>query len=218
MSNRVYLCCTHFSTPPQETDWPAFGDESGTEYEAAYCIPLFWLCLFAPQDVHLAPGHEDMLETPRDYAFLACPRDDGLARLKARSAVLRRALGEERHGLYLEWQARIARESYSHVLVRTEELDMMDEEGQLQQDLLAALFELDTACANGALVIGPVLASLAGFPYPAEPRRYNSHVLAGTAISAEGWPPALPEPEPRIEPNGAEVVEVLEVRPWWKFW
>lgn len=216
MSNRVYLCCTHFSTPPQEADWPAFSDESGMEYEAAYCVPFFWLCLFGPQDVHLAPGEEGMFDTQRDYAYLACPREEGLARLKARSAVLRRALGEERHALYLEWQARIARESYSHVLVRTEELDMMDEEGQLQQDMQAALADLDAGCASGALVIGPVLASLAGVPYPPELRRYNAHVLAGTAISAEGWPPALPEPEPQIESNDAEVPATA--RPWWKFW
>ena len=216
MTNRVYLCCTNFSTPPQETDWPAFGDESGMEYETAYCVPLFWLCLFGPQDVHLAPGDEGVFDIARDYAYLAFPRDEGLARLRQRSAMMRRAVGDERHALYLEWEARIAREHYSHVLVRTTELDMMEEEGRLQHDMLAALADLDAACASGTLEITPVLANLIGMPYPAEPQRYNSHVLAGTAISAEGWPPALPEPEPRLEVNGADVV--VEARPWWKFW
>lgn len=217
MSNRVYLCCTHFSTPPRDTDWPAFADESGTEYEAAYCIPLFWLCLFGPQDVRLAQAEEeDMAATPRHYAYLTCQRDEGLARLKGRSSVLRRTLGEARHALYLEWEARIARESYNHVLVRTEELDMMDEEGQLRQDLLAALADLEAACASGTLDMSPVLASLAGLPYPPELQRYNAFVLAGTAISAEGWPPALPEPAPGVGFSGAEVV--AGARPWWKFW
>ena len=216
MSNRVYLCCTNFSTPPQETDWPAFCDESGMEYEAAYCVPFFWLCLFGPQDVHLAPAEEDLDDGQRDYAYLACPRDEGLARLKQRSAMMRRALGDARHALYLEWEARIAREHYSHVLVRTTELDMMDEAGRLQHDMLAALADLDAACASGTLEVTAVLASLAGLPHPAELQRYNGFVLAGTAISAEGWPPALPEPEPRVESDGPEVV--MEARPWWKFW
>lgn len=215
MSNRVYLCCTHFSSPPQGGDWSAFAEESGTEYEAAYCIPLFWLCLFAPHDVQLAPGQEDLLDTPRDYAFLTCPRNDGLARLAQRSAAMRHALGPERHALYQEWAARIARESYSHVLVRTEELDMMDEEGQLQHDMLAALAELDAAGASGALVIGPVLASLAGMPYPAELQRYDARVLTGTAISAEGWPPAMPQPGPPLEQDDAAPPAA---RSWWKFW
>lgn len=216
MSNRVYLCCTHFSHPPGEQEWPAFADESGTEYEAAYCIPLFWLCLFGPQDIQLALVEDEDADAPRSYAFLACPREDGLARLKARSSVLRRSLGAERHELYLEWAARLGRESYSHILVRTVELDMMEEEGQLQQDMLAALSDLEAACASGALVVSPVLANLAGFPNPPELRRYNSNVLAGTAISAEGWPPALPEPAPKLEQDSVDMAATR--RAWWKFW
>lgn len=216
MSNRVYLCCTHFSTPPGEGDWPAFADVSGTEYEAAYCIPLFWLCLFAPQDVQLAVAEEDDGATPRSYAFLACRREDGISRLRARSGVMLRALGDARHALYLEWTARLGRESYSHILVRTEELDMMEEEGQLQQDLQAALADLDAACASGELLVSPVLANLAGFPNPPELQRYNSNVLAGTAISAESWPPPLPEPALRLEQDSAEMPATR--RAWWKFW
>ena len=216
MSNRVYLCCTHFSTPPGDKDWPAFADESGLEYEAAYCIPLFWLCLFAPQDVQLARVEDEDADAPRHYAFLACPRDQGLARLKSRSAVMLRALGDKRHELYLEWAARLARESYSHILVRTVELDMMEEEGQLQQDLLAGLADLDAACASGKLALSPVLANLAGVPCPPDLQRYNSGVLAGTAISAEGWPPALPEPAPILEQDSIELAAAP--RPWWKFW
>ena len=155
-------------------------------------------------------------DAPRSYAYLACPREDGLARLKARSSVLRRSLGAERHELYLEWAARLGRESYSHILVRTVELDMMEEEGQLQQDMLAALSDLEAACASGALVVSPVLANLAGFPNPPELRRYNSNVLAGTAISAEGWPPALPEPAPKLEQDSVDMAATR--RAWWKFW
>lgn len=216
MSNRVYLCCTHFSTPPGDGDWPAFADESGLEYEAAYCIPLFWLCLFAPQDVRLAKVEDEEAGAPRQYAYLACARDEGLARLKRRSAVMLRALGGQRHDLYLEWAARLARESYSHILVRTVELDMMEEEGQLQQDLLAGLADLDAACASGDLTLSPVLANLGGVPCPPDLQRYNSSVLVGTAISAEGWPPALPEPAPKLEQHGVDIP--VPPRAWWKFW
>src|SRR5471032_1627006 len=77
MSNRVYLCCTDFSTPPAEGDWHAFGERSGTEYEAAYCIPLYWLCLFGAEDIRLARTQAEEDAEARDYAYLVCERQAG---------------------------------------------------------------------------------------------------------------------------------------------
>ena len=215
MSNRVYLCCTDFSTPPAEGDWHAFGERSGTEYEAAYCIPLYWLCLFGAEDIRLARTQAEDDEEARDYAYLVCERQAGLARLQARAAALQGPLGLERHALYLEWMARIAQEPFSHVLVRTEELDAMDEEGQFQQELRTALMDLDVACntviVTGELVVSPALANLAGFPNPPELQHYDAFVLAGAANSSERWPTPF---APVLQQPAAEHPS----SPWWKFW
>lgn len=219
MSNRVYLCCTDFSTPPAEGDWHAFAANSGMEYEAAYCIPLYWLCLFAPEDLRLAHADgEEEGEQGRDYAFLVCERQAGLARLHARGAALQGPLGAERHALYLEWMARIGQEKFSHLLVRTEELDAMDEEGQFQQELRAALSDLDAACKaameTGALDISPALANLAGFPNPPELQHYDAFVLAGAANSNPRWP----APFASVQQPAATPAAERPSAPWWKFW
>ncbi|MFM2087140.1 MAG: hypothetical protein RLZZ237_2009 [Pseudomonadota bacterium] len=215
MSNRVYLCCTDFSTPPAEGDWHVFGERSGTEYEAAYCIPLYWLCLFGVEDIRLARTQDEEDEQARDYAYLVCERQAGLARLQTRAAALQGPLGAERHALYLQWLARIAQESFSHVLVRTEELDAMDEEGQFQQELRTALSDLDAACSaaleTGEFAISPALANLAGFPNPPELQHYEAFVLAGAANSNVRWPTPF---APALQQPAAERVS----SPWWKFW
>src|SRR5450830_860719 len=193
MANRVYLCCTDFQNFPSESQFDNFFQASGTEYEANWAIPLFWLCLFSSADIRILPadhnrsdvdnGHEEeeldddeFDDESRAYAYLFCSRSDGIQRLKQRAVMLEKALGDEHYALYGEWIARLEAETFHNILVRTEELDAMGSEGELEEQLREALKYLGgdhqqegfrvVGSANGPQRWPPLLATKPDIPSP----------------------------------------------------
>jgi hypothetical protein len=224
MANRVYLCCTDFQDFPSESQFDDFFKVSGTEYEANWAIPLFWLCLFSSADIRILPadhnrseadnGHEEeepdddeFDEESRAYAYLFCSLSDGIERLKRRAGMLEQALGEERYALYGEWIARLQAETFRHILVRTEELDAMGSEGELEEQLRAALQYLDGDHQQEGFRMTGAISNIAGFQEDANLARCEGFALVGSANGPQRWPPllakkpAIPPPEKSLPPQ-----------------
>jgi hypothetical protein len=212
------------------------------EYEAAARIPLFWMCLFSEDDIQLSAGADagtgdaahpqrmddgnDGSEGDEDDDFydedggddedrpppIFRERATGIARLRQRSAMLRPALGAERHALYEEWIARIEAEPWRHILVKTAELDMMSEAGELEQELRRCYQDLAGLDARQSWQMTPAMFNLAGLDPESALDELPGWALAGSANSAMRWPPELGRPgrcpQRRCGPE----------RPWWMFW
>lgn len=230
MANRVYLHCTNFQTLPKPEEWDSFFEQSGVEYEAPARIPVFWLSLFASADVKLAEvdyGDADFEEEcadedsdePRRYAYLICDRVSGVEQLRARAKMLEAALDDEQFALYEDWMARIASEPYRNVLVRTEELDCMDEEGQFEARLRAALQLLEEGGVDGVLQMNEAIRDITGI-WSDDLHEYDSFELVGSANSIPDWPEPLVRrhrlPTVTVAPRGRSVAP--STKPWWAFW
>lgn len=230
MSNRVYLHCTNFQALPKPEEWDSLFEQSGIEYEAPARIPVFWLFLFVSSDVQLAEvdyGDADFEEEcadedgeePRRYAYLICDRVSGIERLRTRAHLIKAALDEEQFKLYEDWTARIASEPYRNILVRTEELDCMGEEGQLEARLRVALQLLEEVGVDGALQMNEAMRDITGI-WSDDLHEYDSIELVGAANSIPKWP------EPLVRRHSLPTVTVasragsaaLLTKPWWAFW
>lgn len=212
MSNRVILSCTSFEAMPKASQWDDFFKVSGIEYEAKACIPIYWLCAFSAQDVHiLESDHEAFDEDERPYAFLLCSRLTALARLASRAAIVRDAVGSERFQLYEQWMERLAAEPYLNVLVRTEELDWMAQTGELERDLRKALSHLESTINQGSLILSNAMRDIVGLWSQEELNECESFELAGNANTAHPWPLRFTPPQPQ------RAVEASKKR-WWCLW
>lgn len=216
MSNRVYLSCTDFLEFPLEDQFEEFFRLSGIEYEANSRIPIFWLCLFSPGDVKIALADHGEFEDggAQSYAYLSCPKSDGLERLKFCAPILEKVLGDERVALYQEWVARVENEPFKNVLVRTEELDGMCEEGEFEHTLRQALVDLEQVRVQGEIQISAAMADIAGLSSESLLSEYESFVLVGAANASLRWPYRL-IPEPIVE---QAPLPTPPEKPWWKFW
>lgn len=238
MSCRVYLCCTDFAAMPSEQEWDRFFSVSGIEYEANTRIPLFWLCLFISSDIKIVPGSENYVsdsgdddaidedfdegnrhflyddESYRPYAYLSCLRTVGIDQLKRRSEMMRSALGAERHALYLEWIARLEAEPFQYILVRTEELDGMGDDGELEDLLRRAIEDLELATQTRTFVMSSDMNNLVGLSEDRLVSECESYELVGGANSAVKWPLRLSSRE-----VAKEVPLVAPVKKSkWMFW
>ncbi len=244
MSNSVYLYCTNFEGLPTEDQSEEFFSMVGTEYEASARIPLFWMCLFSEDDIHISSGaHAEQGDTAhqrrgddgseddedddfedddegddedRPHAYLSCERTAGIARLRQRSPMLRPVLGAERHALYEEWIARLEAEPWQHILVKTAELDMMSEAGELEQELRRSYRDLAGLDVRQSWQMTPAMFNLAGLDPECALDASPAWALAGSANSATRWPAELEQPA-ELESAGATAT-VPSARPWWMFW
>lgn len=185
----AHLHFTDADKPPHdEAEAEALTRDSGTEYVATACIPLFWLCLFSPENIRISPPnalHEyDGQYEP--YPYLACARAEALARLKARKRMMERSLGE-RYPLYTQWIDSVAGELYAHVLVLTEDLIPKYGEAAFEATLRRALTHLDKASATGVLLMSETLSDLAGLWLGESPGECDAVDLLGTDIPRGYW-------------------------------
>ncbi len=234
MSNRVYLHCTDASVlPASDEAWEKFFARSGIEYEASARIPLFWLLLFASPDLRVAevanedePGADEACGEddedgfgPHRYAYLHCARADGAARLRARAPWVTRSLDPDQVSLYEAWAARIAAEPYEHIIVRTEELDMMSDEGQLEAHLREALRHLEQADVDGRLQMTSAIGEITGL-WSDDVPAYEAFELVGGANATPAWPDPLParDPSPAVVVVPRTPGLAQAPKPWWAFW
>jgi hypothetical protein len=200
MSNRVYFCCSDFTGLPDDEDFDAFSNASGIEYEASYTIPLFWLALFSAGDIALAKQN-GLDDEDREYAYLFGDKAAGVERLRALSPAMRAALGARRFALYEEWIGRIAAEPFQHTLVRTVELDWMDDEGELERQLRAAFDDLEHARQTDDLRLGGAIRNLISVSSGESLEQIEGFRLAGAANASDEWPPRLTLPPPALAPS-----------------
>ncbi|WP_101925061.1 MULTISPECIES: hypothetical protein [Luteimonas] len=215
MSNRVYLHCTNVQSLPKSDAWASFFEQSGVEYEAGECVPLFWLLLFVASDMRLAEVDSDDDidgdDERRSYAYLICDRNTGVERLRARAPLMRASLDDDQFALYEAWSTRMAQEPYANILVRTEELDCMGEEGQLESQLREALQQLEQIPAEGPLGMGTTLRNITGL-WAENMHACDAFELVGTANTSPTWPtPFAPRPLPAAP-------AIPRTKPWWAFW
>lgn len=211
MSNRVYLCCTDFPDLPAESQLEDFFRVSGIEYEAKACVPLFWMFLFSGADVRILPAnHNGFDDDSHPYAYLFCSRLTGLERLRSRAEMLERALGSERYALYLEWITRLESENFQNILVRTEELDWMGEEGELEKTLRKAYKHLEDVRQQEGFRMSNAMNDIAGLWQNEVLSECEAYELVGSANSAQRWPPRFVE-QPVIAPPPVKKSK-------WLFW
>ncbi|MDO5693729.1 MAG: hypothetical protein Q4G70_14845 [Pseudomonadota bacterium] len=213
MSNRVYLYCTNFKSIPKPDEWDAFNRQSGVEYEAKACIPIFWLCLFSISDIKIVSSdHNGFDDDWRPYAYLLCSRQSGIERLRVRSLMIKNALGDIRFSLYSEWLQRMENEPYDNVLVLTEELDWMEqEEGALEKMLIKSLQHLEKVSAEGSMKMSNAMNDIAGLWSEETLNECESYELSGNANENPSWP----LPFVKISKNAGVVIPN---KPWWIFW
>ncbi|WP_144424000.1 hypothetical protein [Herbaspirillum hiltneri] len=232
MANRVYLCCTDFQDFPTESQFDDFFKVSGTEYEANWAIPLFWLCLFSSADIRILPanhnrsdvdsGHEEdeldddeFDDESRAYAYLFCSRSDGIERLKRRAGMLKKTLGDERYALYCEWTARMETETFHNILVRTEELDVMGAEGELEGQLREALEYLESSHEQEGFRMIGAISNIAGLQEDMNLARCEGFALVGSANGPQRWPPSLTT-KPSISSSQSSLPPQKKSK--WLFW
>lgn len=213
MSNRVYLYCTNFQSLPKPDERETFFKQSGVEYEANACIPIFWLCMFSAADVRIVPtDHNGFDDDWRPYAYLFCSRKLGIERLHTRAPMMKDALGDLRFSLYTEWLARMENEPYENILVRTEELDWMGEDGELEKTLRKAMQHLEKVCAEGSMKMSNAMNDIAGLWSQEILNECESSELVGSANTSPSWPlPFVPRPIRSTDTPH-------EKKPWWAFW
>ncbi|MBS4679879.1 hypothetical protein, partial [Klebsiella pneumoniae] len=200
-------------------------------------IPLFWLCLFTGTDIKIAPGSENYVADAdgdaidedfdeaslstqdgedgyRPYAFISCLKADGIDRLKQRSEILLASLGAERHRLYLEWIARMEAEPFRNILIKTEEIDGMGSDGELEALLRCAMRDLEAAMQSGVLVPSSELNNMMGLQEGSVLSECESFELAGCANSTQQWPQRLSA----TQREQADVLVPQIKKPKWMFW
>lgn len=212
MSNRIYLYCTNFQSLPKPDEWENFFRQSGIEYEAKASIPIFWLCLFSSSNIRMVqPNHNGFDDDWRSYPYLMCSRKSGLDRLKERAPMMQKALGELRFALYTEWLQRIEHEPYENILVRTEELDWLGNEGELEGSLRKALKHLEQVCAEGSMRMSNAMNDISGLWSDEVLNECESSELVGISNESNSWPQ-------RFEPLPIRMQDVPKKHPWWAFW
>lgn len=211
MSNYVYLYCTDFPDMPKEFQVEDFLRNSGIEYEAKACIPLFWMCLFSSADIRILPAnHNGFDDDSRPYAYLFCSRLTGIKNLINRSEMLKKVLGAERHALYIEWIARLESENLQNILARTEQLDWMGEEGELEETLRKAYRHLEDSRQNEGFRMSNAMNDIAGLWENEVLSECEAFELVGSANDAQRWPQRF------VEQLVTQLPPMKKSR--WRFW
>lgn len=211
MSNTVYLSTTNADRYPGEEEAAHFFQTSGTEYAAKACIPLFWLCLYAVEDIRLVPANASGFDDDqREFAYLMADRQTAIGRATRRLDLMRNALGDKRSALFEEWIARLGNESHKNVLTRTEQLDCMEQEGALEVKLKRALAHLDQPSQRTQFRLSETMRDICGLWSDEELGDCESMELVGSTLFPTRWPQPF-TPVTRKMPAQAS-------RPWWRFW
>lgn len=199
MGNRVYLYCTTATEIPKNDEWDKFFENCGTEYEAQYSIPLYWLILFRESDIRISLKNINELsedDSEREYPYLLCNRQLGITRLKQFSRLIKQGLGNIRHDTYLEWVGRLESENMPNIIVRTLELDWTYGEGEFEKDLREALSHIEAMSNESEFVASNTVKNVCGININNEFCDSESFVLVGSANDRTGWPTRYAPPTP----------------------
>lgn len=199
MSNKAYLYCSQ--EPLIYPYWDSAARGSSAHKCVAFvdgCIPLLWLLLFAPEDIH----SETLADDNGQNWLLAAPctrLSRALAQLEARRGWVNQLFaangGLDTHiDAFAAYLHSLPQQAY--ISLDTVELQCMDADFQcLPQQLGAVLAQLaaqDPAVKAGLLDLSTVIDDRRFLPWPsayqAEPEdRWNLFRLLGEAVEAAPW-------------------------------
>lgn len=211
MSNTVYLSTTDAQQYPREDEFDRFFQASGTEYAAKACIPLYWLCLFKAEDIHLVPANVNGFDDDsREFPYLLADRRLAIQHARERLEWVRLALDARRVELFEQWLVRLGAETHANVLVRTEQLDWMQKEGELQDQLRKALTHLDQPSQKSEFRMSNAMRDICGLWADEALSECEAFELVGSANGMESWPQRFVAAKaPSAEPKR---------RAWWRWW
>lgn len=109
-----------------------------------------------------------------------------------------------------DWIQHIEAEPYRYILVRTEELDWMCSEGELEERLHNAFKHFDQLDIDGEWRLSNTIRDLAVLWNGEALNECESFALVGSANGKERWPPRytpLPDHPPK-----------RPMLPWWAIW
>ena len=152
MSN--YSLLGFFNDPPTHTQ-----EEQIYTYEAAYTIPLFWLCLFNSSDIYdpdlvyeadsnnqdtgvvdaAAAQPDEGSDEQEDYSYLYTTTDQALQNGQQRRDLLVQALSEEQIELYDAFITKIEDFPENYVVVNYEDLAAMSDAGDFSANIRQCL-------------------------------------------------------------------------------
>lgn len=210
MGNRIYLCCTSFESMPGDNQWDAFFKNSGAEYEAAGHLPFLWLALFDEACIRINPADRNgFSDDERAYAYLVGRRSDCLQRIQRVRDITVRQPNTPASLVLDEWIDRLSQESHPFIMVRTEELDWMGQEGDLAAELRKGLGHLQESLARAELKFSNTIRYVCGLSELDEFHACEPAWLVGWANGSVEWPRKA-APEMTMTPMPRKV--------WWKFW
>jgi hypothetical protein len=194
MSNRTYLTCTNFDQMPSGSNWNDFFSQSGNEYEAKACIPIFWLLIFDLNSLKIfTNSHLSDDVDFRPYPYLICDKKSGVNRLKSKIQSMKVTLGNDRFQLYAEWIAKIEAEPHKNIIVRTEELDWMCSEGDLEKEILIAIKKINLIRADEIFVVNSSITNVTGLWNEDLLNECESYELVGIDLK-NNWPQRYKQP------------------------
>ncbi|GGX30062.1 hypothetical protein GCM10007242_40820 [Pigmentiphaga litoralis] len=219
MSHPVFLNATSHPRMPDGSsrEWEAFFLEGGPELEANAHIPILWMALFTPMDLHWArliddedldsDAREDMMEYgDTQYPYLVTSLERALATLGQRAPLLVARLGADVAPIVDNFARHLRLHYGPYVLCRTSGLPDVEEFGP---ELQKALEDFDTLTRSGDA--GPDNAIVADINHTRGLLRPDRmHLLTG-----HGHDFTQAEPEPEVTavelPVDAEVAEPARV-------
>lgn len=214
MGNRVYLYCTAYDRMPNKAEWSDFFTRSGTEYETQGLLPYFWLCLFDTTCIKIDPADRNGFEDDdRAYAYLLGKRMACVERLRKIAALIGGEPSSSLHLRLTEWIARLASSPYENIIVRTEELDWMGEEGALEKEITKALRHHEKCLAQGQLGLSQAIRYICGLGHNDELLECEPAWLFGNANDGTSWPSV-----PMATTQAAKPIAEGVTRSWWKLW
>lgn len=214
MGNRVYLNCTAYDKMPNKAEWDDFFARSGTEYETQGLLPYFWLCLFDRSSIKIDPADRNGFEDDdRPYAYLIGKRIECVERLRRVAALIDREPASPIHAALAEWLTRLASSPHENIIVRTEELDWMGEEGALEKEIAKALRHHEKCLAQGQLALSQAICYICGLSHDDTLLECEPAWLFGNANDGTSWPS-----RPSTTTQAAKPAVKGNERPWWKLW
>lgn len=198
---------------PNESGWKHFFAVSGTEYEAQGHMPFLWLALFDETCIKIDMANRNgFSEDERAYAYLIDRKDRCIPRMQRLYALVSNQQENVIVRKMEEWIQRLQSESYKNIIVRTEELDWMGKEGDLEKDLQKALRHLSAALSRSEVRFSNAIRDLCGLSEIDELLSCEPTWLLGGANGPTPWPDDQPPTSAAHEPIPKDN------KSWWKLW
>lgn len=195
---------------PGDDQWDAFFKNSGTEYEADGHLPFLWLAMFDEACIRIdSADRNGFSDDERAYAYLVGKRSDCLLRIQRLQDITAKQPNTPASRVLNEWIDRLSQEPHPFIMVRTEELDWMGQEGDLEAELRKALRHLQELLVRSDVKFSNAIRYVCGLSELDEFHACEPVWLVGWANGGVEWPR-------KASPDGA--MAPVTGKAWWKLW